>query len=596
MLRWSNWLRGERVLKSQKESPANRASTNNFRFPGGAGESFVRLSKERLQGYMPWPADPFYRPIVALFIGNKLASVTPTWRHMLDTGAGKPVWVCAFETALPQKVDNTTSKLLLCLETGSVLFHEPPSSREWESKCRFDQLAVEELSQRSPWDASGFLAFLALSAFDQLDLLYRDFLGRGIDEPDFKTYLQALESGRSTILDIRDDLLLSEEFRSRRISSYDQLGKWIVWGGLKHTCASYVPGGSRAASRSSLEIVRHDAPVSSVLASISLGQEADPKAKRLWIERHKEMISQVLKSLEASRNGAGAEQSRGNFRLNGILAQMCSGKAGIREVFGEDKGRIASMPGKEGVVAFGPYLGLPPGDYCAVFQFRTDIANNQSFVKFGIEVVYGPVLLAHRGLFAAGSRTFSFSVPFSVPDDEVSSLSESRFEFRLFCEGDGRLVLMDAAVERVAPIQEGSRYHVDWLPIMSVAARALRHDDCSVSADSRVSGHFLYGPYRSLLPGRYRLICECEVSLPETAMNGMSVEIGEAKGQVIVNKDFKVQNGTNSLETVFEVKPSEADDFPQPLEFRIGKDRPVEVKVTRLLTIPISQAEPLKII
>jgi hypothetical protein len=533
---------------------------------------------------MTWPVDAFYRPTVALFLGGGLISVSPTYRQSLGTGAKKPSWVCAFDVELPDKVSNVTNRLLLCLETGAVLFDERLSEGRGLT-CGVDELIGEALVARSPWDASGFTAFLRLPVFDQLDLLYRDYLGRGIDQEGLHDKLRELETGRSTILGVRDELLDCEEFRSRSISHYDQVGKWIVWGGLNYAHAPLILTGSKATSLTSLEISRR-VSIPETLASISLGQEADPSARRLWIEDHKQLVSQLVETLRVKPCDTAAEPSRGNFRLNGLLGMMHPGNAGIREALGADKGHIASLSGKEGVVAFGPYLALPPGDYRAVLVFRSEI-NGESCVKFGIEVVYGAVLLARRDFREAQSRTFDFHVPFSVPHDDMAPLCDALFEFRLTCEGNGRLVLMDASVEHVTSAEKGSRYHVDWLPMMAVGSCTLRHDDWAVSAGNRASGHLVYGPYRALLPGSYTLTCECEVTGADSTMNKIAIEICAATGPVIVSRDFNLRNGPNTVETVFEINPFEPEESPRPLEFRISKNAPFEVRVTRLLTKPV---------
>ena len=300
MRHWSALLRRNRVLKSQGDTGLDEVFGEFCSYNEVTG-SFVQASSERVEGYMLWPVDPFYRPTVALFVGGLLTSITPTFRH-LSGETDKASWVCVFNIRLPEKPSKVGDRLLLCLETGAVLFDERLSGGV--STYDIEQLLAEGLTQRSPWDASGFTAFLRLPVFDQLDLLYRDFLGRGIDQDGFQNYLRELKSGRSTILGVRDKLLESEEFRLRSISPYDQFGKWIVWGGLNTLCQLPMVTGTRASSLSCLDVVTPQVPLSDTLASISLGQQADVDTRRLWVENHSQFISQITRTLKARRDRA----------------------------------------------------------------------------------------------------------------------------------------------------------------------------------------------------------------------------------------------------------------------------------------------------
>jgi hypothetical protein len=262
---------------------------------------------------------------------------------------------------------------------------------------------------------------------------------------------------------------------------------------------------------------------------------------------------------------------------------MRPGDAGVIEGTGKDKNYIVSVPGKEGRVAFGPYIGLPAGDYRAIFSIRADL-DEQSPVRLGIEVVYGSVQLARRDFGKADLKDTRLEVPFSVSADAALLLSEALFEFRLSWDGRGRVVLMETAVEHVTSVQEHSEFDVEWLPMMCVAASAERHEDWTVYAGDRVSGNFVFGPYRALLPGLYTLICECDACVSDGASSTLTIEVGGAVGPILATQSFQLSNGTNRIETAFEIRLPQEGKLPDQVEFRISKEASFAVAVKRLTT------------
>ena len=179
-------------------------------------------------------------------------------------------------------------------------------------------------SQQPAWDCTGFARFLDLSVPDQIDLLYRDILGRGADPPGAASCLHEIASGQLTILDIRDRLALSDELQQgRQASVARQLGQWCVWGGIQDIVPIImpsplppvaVPGSAAPDARpggadretdlvSSIELVARCQKLGDYLARVALGAAPSRSRVRQWQHDHSTPIA-ALEALVAERQAA----------------------------------------------------------------------------------------------------------------------------------------------------------------------------------------------------------------------------------------------------------------------------------------------------
>lgn len=171
MRHWSALLRRNQVLKSQGDTGLDEVFGEFCSYNEVTG-SFVQASSERVEGYMLWPVDPFYRPTVALFVGGLLTSITPTFRH-LSGETDKASWVCVFNIRLPEKPSKVGDRLLLCLETGAVLFDERLSGGV--STYDIEQLLAEGLTSAFTLGCIRLHSFFEVTCFRSTRLVVPRF-------------------------------------------------------------------------------------------------------------------------------------------------------------------------------------------------------------------------------------------------------------------------------------------------------------------------------------------------------------------------------------------------------------------------------------
>jgi len=550
----------------------------------GPGRSYARLLDQRscegalrLVGAVEWPVDPFFRPTIGVFSGQKLIAVIPTYRRPIEGRHGAAAWVCAFEHVLSTDLVEAVNLAVCCFETGETLGPESGREAGLSAPSLLAEKTSSAVAQNGQILESGFPTFLTLPWRKQIDLIYVSTLERRADKAGVATYHSFLVSGGWSILDIRDALLTSEEYMRRSARGAWHIRNWLVWPGLTRLPKSGLQGVPVDAMRSCLELpISRELPES--LASNALGDQADGDLIRRWTIEHAPEIAAVIESLKTLGR---LEHRAGMPRFRGLLAAMRPGEAGSREATGRDQAVIASRPDRHGLLTSGPNIALRPGNYRGVVIARVD-GRWDGASHLGIEATYKSTCLGRSDFTGETLNQSSFAVPFSAPPGQAELLAKALFEIKVSWNGPGRVTLNDVSIEPDSA--DGAPEPIEWLPGMSIAQGVDRvKSPWSVSAPPGLNGNFLYGPYRGLLPGVYVLSCHCDVRSAPGDRDQISIAIAASRQQPFSRQSFTVSVGRNILNHVFEI-PEEPDRLPSDIEFRIAKRAGVDVTVNRLQT------------
>jgi hypothetical protein len=323
-----------------------------------------------LIGTFSWPFDPLFRPTIGVFQAQTLLASAPTFRVAVERADGTVEWVCAYKIRAPLGSDSKTKPniTIACLETGQVLKvpvksattlpldikggpeatfpQDLPSGyatslppvpygseitlpvtvgagaetmlpKQANKKLGIDDLIAIGRHQRLSWDSSGFLDFLELSVIDQIQLLYIDILGRDADQSGLLHYANNIIAGHKSILEIRDELLASEEFQRREVSPEERVGGWIVWGGLKNVQAFMAPSASpdpsvlpelkRWAAAHSVfisyfEAISSNANLADHLSRIALGWNTDYFSRKKWLRAHSKYVTELIRKVKQTQD------------------------------------------------------------------------------------------------------------------------------------------------------------------------------------------------------------------------------------------------------------------------------------------------------
>jgi glycosyltransferase involved in cell wall biosynthesis len=232
--------------------------------------------------------------------------------------------------------------------------------------------------------------------------------------------------------------------------------------------------------------------------------------------------------------------------------------------------RIWSIAGTQGMFAHGPYVRLSSGRYQLTLQFGADSPVDGA-LALGLEVVGAELLITADALHLQVSETGNYTAifDFSIPSELGTLNREAEIEFRMFSNGGGPVCLNGLALERQPP-QPTSALVTNLLPIITVREpSANRFVEASITG----SGHILYGPYRRLLPGAYRLDVEFADISAETLGR---IEI-ISNTREITALSFAAGGPEQSFSVPFEVRDPNAK-----FEFRLWFDQSVTTEVLRL--------------
>lgn len=564
-----------------------------------------------ITGWMSWPEDPIYRPVVGLFEHGSLRAAVPTFRNRQAISGEASVaaedlrktpasfvprssWICAFDL----DVGHIGGKVhlrdisVVCLETGQVLYPElsPLDPDNRSEILEIDDIITRALCLQEPPDVSGFNDYLSLPTRDQLAVLYLAILGRPIDAGGLETFDAELtaKGATTTILDIRDRMIASPEFAKREISIYERVGLWIVWGGLCEVVPSVLsmPASLRSDPRETSASVHRQAASEwdiRFLAALALGPwKGQPLVSDLWVLDHRS----IRESFRPRRSQVATAPvvSRAGIRLPDLLSSMEIGSAGAQ---GENG--VRTIRGREGFVVFGPYLTLPPGQYDLTVFVENETPTEESadcVNDIRIEAVYGRIIMAYVLRSGRDLRQGSQVISFIVPELSMGSLDDALFEFRVWSRGLGQYYIRSLTLEVLPPDKD--RNQVDWLPLMSIggAGNRVSGDGAEVGASLTSQGHVVFGPYIQMLPGRHRLVVECTILVCAGPKTSIDAEVVIAPDEKLAAKTYELMLGAHTLELEFMINQQ---IFNQKeggvVEFRVHKAAGSELIITSVNTI-----------
>jgi hypothetical protein len=503
-----------------------------------------------VRGDFAWPHDEMFRPSLGLFAAGRLIATCAATRFRTH---GTPAWRCefAFQTPLEGRADLD----VMCLESGEILVG-PRDHQTGQSivglirKLRLDAA-----------DLSGFSRFLRLPIADQIRLLYLDYLGRPADEIGFTHYVDVLSRGAMNILEVRDEIIASDEFLRRDLSISDRVGRCPLWPGL-HNLPPAAPhhglltAWEDSAAPPGLAVLQARPEYWAALALGGVGSELDLEA---WIEAH----AATWKSLTAALAPAPSPpQPAAPKELWGLETALHPAPAGV--FAGE---RVRSVAGQAGLFAHGPYIALPPGGYALRAQIRV-IEIGATPPRLGLEVVHGDRLIAAAAIDvdSRADDLVDVRTEFCVPLSARTLAATPNWEVRFITDGAAVVEIVALRLTTVAPGDERDP-PVALAPLLSLSA-----DSCALVGQlaAQGPGHAIFGPYRRLFPGAYEL----RVAVLGGSAADVTLEV-VCSGAVIWSLTSRLtERGLRMF------APFTADAADGVFEFRLGVDSGATLQVT----------------
>jgi hypothetical protein len=191
-----------------------------------------------------------------------------------------------------------------------------------------------------------------------------------------------------------------------------------------------------------------------------------------------------------------------------LIPMLYAGQAGQKLREG-----IASLPGIEGYVFYGPYLDLDNFAY----RLTLEIGDVKYLVEhertLDLEVVSNSRLLAYREVTKEDLASGTITLDFFIAPEISDSADWPRIEIRLCTPGNVELLVRKASLNEIEePVIDDLR-KFDCVHLL-VAGPAGVREGRSIKARTGVADLMSYGPYFWLAPGRYEAIFSFEVSEP----------------------------------------------------------------------------------
>ncbi|MGH7102045.1 MAG: hypothetical protein ACREFJ_06565, partial [Acetobacteraceae bacterium] len=301
-----------------------------------------------------------------------------------------------------------------------------------------------------------------------------------------------------------------------------------------------------------------------------------------------------------------------------LLPLLSVGNAGLKETAG-----IVALSGTEGFVFFGGTLDLLEGAWRVSVNFEPQTLPSAlaGFDLMRLEVVTGSHYFAFRALSAADLAGGSVTLAFAVTEEASFYLAPLRIEIRLFTHGYAGVRVTGVMLEPLDQAPDQSLSGFDWLPLMYLgpAGQPLSersswwrpnrpspiapHPDGTRHATSggvvarRGKGGFVvYGPYVSLLPGRYLL--EIDLAPAPDDKGKVRPEAGDIRfdvysvaGDAFLAKHSLPFRGLAERSECIEFSVPDRPDLaskPVPLEFRVWSPGAIGFMVRAVRTRPIT--------
>ena len=544
------------------------------------GQPRICVGDGKVEGTLDWPYDQFFRPLIGFYSLGRLKEIISTVRRPNEAGQ----WACYFSAELPKKLLDDGELLIACLETGNILYSRPHERRlaETPSHLEVEDIIDAGRHRTASFNYSGFPSFLLLPLIDQLNILYYDFCGRFADNDILERYRGQIAAGQLSILDVRDELVASDEVVSRynQISLDERLGRWCLWDGFAEILPYLIPSvlvkegtsfqltaGTTSSLRSAMEEIDHSSDLSKALARLAVGASSDDTVYVRWIQAHRAMVADMKARTVANRDRRKTIVAavRRQYTMANLLAAMKIGTAGGRSADGIVRGK----KGVAGHLVYGPYVRLPAGCYSLTWSFHADnFADTDA--RVAIEVIYADIFLARQDIHAHEIASDSYRLNFTVPSECQMLLGQARFEFRMWSNGGADIEIRDLSLDMTADGVVGptSPSVEDWLPLLRPGSAGRRVEGDRIAAEAS-SGHVFYGPYCFLLPGTYAFVLDCDVQSVQTPAI-LTLEIVGPETKFLAEERFQVRPGSNRLETFFTIPETQSiEKLIGPLEFRL---------------------------
>ncbi|MGH7086148.1 MAG: hypothetical protein ACREFN_14280, partial [Acetobacteraceae bacterium] len=301
-----------------------------------------------------------------------------------------------------------------------------------------------------------------------------------------------------------------------------------------------------------------------------------------------------------------------------LLPLLSVGNAGLKESAG-----IAGVRGAEGFVFFGGVLDLLEGEYRVSVSFEPHALPRAlaGFDLMRLEIVTGTHYFAFRVLSAADLARGSVTLAFAVTAEASFYLAPLRIEIRLFTHGYAGVRVTDVTLDPLETAPDQSPSGVDWLPLMSLGpagepapersawwrpnrpasfpphTNGTRHATSAGAIARRGEGGFVvYGPYVTLLPGRYLLEIDLapapgERGRGQTEAGPISVDVYSlAEDEFLAKRSLPARALRGRSEGIEFIVPDRPDLASKPvrLEFRVWSSGAIGFMVRGVRTRPIA--------
>lgn len=261
------------------------------------------------------------------------------------------------------------------------------------------------------------------------------------------------------------------------------------------------------------------------------------------------------------------------------LPLLSIGAAGRRTFEG-----IRTKPGRIGIVAFGPYWRLLPGTYCLQLCFVATSSPRVGVPVLVLEVFERGFLLGYKALHSAALPSGQMTVVLRVPTD-LANDPTVRVEFRIRLANSANILFTSMAVryldaqgtQDLAAVVCSSRD--DWLPLQQLGEAGEWTAD-GIRSRAGHMGFLFYGPYRRLLPGRYRI----HIALSSTCGETCDKDGGLTVLDVVTN---------DTLLACYSLTPGKRSDDNAPLDFLVTDkvatpDARVEIRLRLIVPVAVT--------
>jgi hypothetical protein len=254
-----------------------------------------------------------------------------------------------------------------------------------------------------------------------------------------------------------------------------------------------------------------------------------------------------------------------------------------------NEGAILLQPGKRALVASGPYFIVRQGQYAVSIDFH-----NRPIVEQGtdkalliLSVMSQGRLRAERVFDADDLAAAGRAILFEVHDNE-SAEGRLPLDLQLWSSGAVAAVIRSISISRIGEPTLASVWlkqtSMDWTPGLQVGAAAVSTGG-AIRAQRGAVGTVVYGPYRHVLPGRYRLRLDISGEVPERSAAEIVAVLEVAfRYSYIAHQSISVADlAAGQVELEIEVGEELAGTLGFVVETKVRCLQPADLVISRLV-------------